>query len=64
MAGNSKEAWRAIREEQAAKEQTEMMKIVGAVLVIFAVAWLINRRNKRSGILKARALQSIDQMQA
>tara|TARA_B100001094_G_scaffold225139_1_gene219349 strand:- start:52 stop:258 length:207 start_codon:yes stop_codon:yes gene_type:complete len=51
---NSTAAWAAIREDQAAKEQTEMLKVVGFVAVILGVAFFVNRINRRRSILRAK----------
>lgn len=51
---NSTAAWAAIREEQAAREQTEMLKVVGFVAVVLGIAFFVSRINKRRAILRAK----------
>jgi hypothetical protein len=51
---NSTAAWAAIREEQAAKEQTEMLKVVGGVAVILGLAFFVSQMNRRRSILRAK----------
>ena len=52
---NSDAAWNAIREEQAANEQTEMLKVVGFVAIVLGVAFFINKTNKRRSILRGKS---------
>ena len=51
---NSTAAWAAIREEQAAKEQTEMLKVVGFVAVVLGIAFFVSQINKRRAMLRAK----------
>ncbi len=44
MSGDSSAAWAAIRAEKAAKEQTEMIKVVGVVLAILGAVYMYNRQ--------------------
>jgi|MDTA01.1.fsa_nt_gb hypothetical protein len=56
---DSSAAWAAIREEQAAKEKTEMLKVVGFVAVIIGVAFFVSQINRRRSSVRHRQSQLV-----